>query len=413
MQDAIQQIHSGVFGLLWPEMLRLPTWLVLTAGFVVGGALVLVWMALMALAWTYGERRIAGFIQVRYGPNRVGPLGLLQPVADGIKCFSKEDTVPTVAYKFMYTLAPLLVFLGAMLPFAALPFSQRLVLADMPLGLYYVLAFEAIEVIGILMAGWAPGSKWSLYGGMRLAAQLLSYEIPMGLCALVIILLSGSLNLGEIVTWQSQNAWGLEHPWVLGWAIFRSPVTFIAFVIFFVAGLAASKRAPFDLPEAESELVAGYHTEYSGLRFSFFFMAEYTAMYVVCALSAVLFLGGWYGPVPMPDVAPDSSLAARWVELVGLQGLQGDLSMMQKIVCAGRTLCEALFQGEGLRILASEAIGLFNLLLKAFGLYFVMIWVRWTLPRVRIDQVMYLCLKVLLPFSLVCLIWALIQVALF
>jgi NADH-quinone oxidoreductase subunit H len=413
MQEAIQQIHSGVFGVLWPETLQLPTWLVLAVGGVVGGALVLVWMALMALAWTYGERRIAGFIQVRYGPNRVGPLGLLQPVADGIKCFSKEDTVPTVAYKFMYTLAPLLVFLGAMLPFVALPFSQRLVLADMPLGLYYVLAFEAIEVIGILMAGWAPGSKWSLYGGMRLAAQLLSYEIPMGLCMLVIVLLAGSLNLGEIVTWQAQNAWGLEHPWVLGWAIFRSPVTFVAFVIFFVAGLAASKRAPFDLPEAESELVAGYHTEYSGLRFSFFFMAEYAAMYVVCALSAVLFLGGWHGPVPMPDVAPDSSLTARWVELVGLQGLQGDLSMTQKGICAVRTLGETLFQGEGLRILAREAIGMFNLFLKAFGLYFVMIWVRWTLPRVRIDQVMYVCLKVLLPFSLGCVIWALIQVALF
>jgi NADH-quinone oxidoreductase subunit H len=242
---------------------------------------------------------------------------------------------------------------------------------------------------------------------MRLAAQLLSYEIPMGLCVLVIILLSGSLNLGEIVAWQS------EYPWILGWAIFRSPVTPVAFVIFFVAGLAASKRAPFDLPEAESELVAGYHRVQRVAFFVFFFMAEYAAMYIVCALSAVLFLGGWYGPIPLPEVAPDSSLAARWVELVGLQGLQGDLSMTQKMVCAGRTLCEALFQGEGLRILAREAIGVFNLLLKAFGLYFVMIWVRWTLPRVRIDQVMYVCLKVLLPFSLGCVIWALIQVALF
>jgi NADH-quinone oxidoreductase subunit H len=165
MQDAIQQIHSGVFGLLWPEMLRLPTWLVLTVGFVVGGALVLAWMALMALLWTYGERRIAGFIQARLGPNRVGPQGILQPIADGIKCLAKEDTVPKVAYKFMYTLAPLLVFLGAMIPFVALPFSQRLVLADMPLGLYYILAFEAIEVIGILMAGWARAASGRSMGG--------------------------------------------------------------------------------------------------------------------------------------------------------------------------------------------------------------------------------------------------------
>ncbi|MCL5270904.1 MAG: NADH-quinone oxidoreductase subunit H, partial [bacterium] len=262
------------------------------------GAIMLAWMAVMALVWTYGERRIAGFIQVRLGPNRVGPWGVLQPVADGIKLLVKEDVVPTVAHRLLYTLAPLLVFVGALLPFAALPFSERLVVSNMELALYYILGFEAIEVIGILMAGWAPGSKWSLYGGMRLAAQMLSYEIPMGLCILVVVLLTGSLNLGDIVAWQSHDAFGLARPWILGWAIFRSPAALVGFVIFYVGGLAATKRAPFDLPEAESELVAGYHTEYSGMRFAFFFMAEYASMYVgaiMLAWMAVMALVWTYG----------------------------------------------------------------------------------------------------------------------
>ena len=201
------------------------------------------------------------------------------------------------------------------LPFVALPFAERLVVADMDLALFFILAFEAIEVIGILMAGWAPGSKWSLYGGMRLAAQMLSYEIPLGLCVATIVVLSGSLNLIDIVAWQASPAFGLEHPWIFGWAIFRSPAAFVAFFIFFIGGLASSKRAPFDLPEAESELVAGFHTEYSGLRFAMFFMAEYATMYVVCALATILFLGGWHGPIPRPEL-PDATLLGMWSDAI-------------------------------------------------------------------------------------------------
>ncbi len=410
MNEFISQFHTQTVCAVWPGMALVPTWIPFAVAYAVGGALILGWMAFMALAWTYGERRIAGYIQVRYGPNRVGWQGLLQPVADALKLLQKEDIVPAAASKLLYSAAPILVFLGAMIPFAVLPFSERILLTNIELALYYILAFQAIEVIGILMAGWGPNSKWSLYGGMRLAAQMLSYEIPMGLCVLVIILLSGSLNLGEIVLWQSQNAFGLENPWIFGWAIFRSPAALIAFFMFYVGGLAATKRAPFDLPEAESELVAGYHTEYSGLRFSFFFMSEYAAMYVICALSAILFLGGWHGPIPRPALPDGASFMDLWAGTVqtGLPAAQGFVS---KSMLFFSSLMSTVTSGDGLRIVANEAIGAVNLLGKSFFLYFVMIWVRWTLPRIRIDQVMYMCLKVLLPIGVLCVVWAAIQVA--
>ena len=223
----LQQIYSGP-----------GAWLLYLLAAGMGAAVMLVWACAMAVVWTYGERRIAAFIQGRLGPNRVGPWGLLQPIADGIKLLAKEDVVTMVASRFLYTMAPLLVFVGAFMPFAALPFSERWVVVNMDIGLFFILAFEAVEVIGILMAAWAPGSKWSLYGGMRLAAQMLSYEVPMGLCVLVIIILSGSLNLAEIVAWQSKDAFGLSEPWILGWAIFRSPAAFLAFIMFYVGGLA-------------------------------------------------------------------------------------------------------------------------------------------------------------------------------
>ncbi len=397
---------------LWPPLASVPVWVIYGVAYAVMGGLILAWMALMALIWTYGERRIAGFIQVRLGPNRVGPMGVLQPVVDGIKLLAKEDTVPTVANRPMFNAAPLLVFLGAMIPFAVLPFSQRIVLTNMDLALYYVLAFQAIEVIGMLMAGWGPGSKWSLYGGMRLAAQMLSYEIPLGLFVLTIVLLSGSLNLGQIVQWQSHGAYGLEHPWILGWAIFRSPAAFVAFIAFYVAGLAVTKRAPFDLPEAESELVAGYHTEYSGMRFAFFFMSEYAAMYVVCALATILFLGGWHGPIPRFSSVEELSLASMWGQAIQA-GVPTAQTFTAKLDVFFGSYARCLVSPVGLRIVANEAIGLVNMLGKAFVLYFIMIWVRWTLPRIRIDQVIYLCLKVLLPIGVVCVTWAAIQVVLF
>ncbi|HQH25993.1 MAG TPA: NADH-quinone oxidoreductase subunit NuoH [Oligoflexia bacterium] len=404
--EEIQRFSPGA--LFWPLHSEW-AWLVYALAFACCAALALAWMAVMAMAWTYGERKIAGFIQGRIGPNRVGPWGLLQPIADGIKLLAKEDVIPRISSRVLYVLAPALVFIGALLPFAALPFSERLVPVDMELALLYILAFEAIEVIGILMAGWAPGSKWSLYGGMRLAAQMLSYEIPMGLCVLVIVLLCGSLDFTEIVAWQSTTAWGLEHPWILGWAIFRSPAALLAFFIFYIGGLAATKRAPFDLPEAESELVAGYHTEYSGMRFAFFFMAEYASMYVICALCAILFLGGWHGPLPVPSVPDGATITGRWLEFTGSLDA-ADKAPLLRLAAASFELFQ---DPQSMRIMLREAIGAVNMLGKSFALYFIMIWVRWTLPRIRIDQVMYLCLKVLLPFALGCVVWTMIQVALF
>lgn len=413
MQTLINQFQHGVLGALWPSSSGVPSWIFVVGFCLVGAGAVLAWMALMALAWTYGERRIAGFIQVRLGPNRVGPQGILQPLADGIKLFMKEDVIPDGANRFLYIMAPLLVFLGAMIPFAVLPLSERLVVSNMELALYYILGFEAIEVIGVLMAGWASGSKWSLYGGMRLAAQLLSYEIPLGLCVLVIIMLSGSLNLGEIVAWQAGPAFfgAVEHPWIFGWAIFRSPAAFVAFFLFFIGGMASAKRAPFDLPEAESELVAGYHTEYSGLRFSFFFMAEYASMYIICALAAILFLGGWHGPIPRWALPEDVTIIGQLAEAVAQVAPEAGGFFGKLWALAGACL-SLLGDAVSLKIVFHQLIGVANLLMKAFFLYFVMIWVRWTLPRIRIDQVMYLCLKVLLPFALGCVVWAAFQTVL-
>lgn len=411
MDDFIQQFHLDAMCVLFPSLRYVPTWVMYAGLFAVGGLFVMVWMAVLALLWTYGERRIAGFIQVRPGPNRVGPFGLLQSVADSIKLLCKEDTMPAVANWTLYQAAPVLVVLGALIPYAVLPFSERIVLANMELALYYALAFQAVEVIGILMAGWGPGSKWTLYGGMRLAAQMLSYEIPLGLCVLVIVLLAGSLNLGEIVRWQEGPAFGIAHPYILGWAIFRSPAAFAAFIMFYIGGFAACKRAPFDLPEAESELVAGYHTEYSGLRFSFFFLAEYAAMYVVCALAALLFLGGWSGPIPRPDLPENASFIGIWIEAIHV-GLPQAPAFVGRCILFVTSLWAAATDALGLRIVVHEAIGVANMVGKSVVLYFIMIWVRWTLPRIRIDQVMHLCLKVLLPLSLACVVWAAVQVVL-
>lgn len=328
---------------VWPGA-HIPDWVMYLVAMLAACGAVIAFVSLLAMLMIYLERKIAGHIQQRPGPMYVGYHGILQSVADGVKLLIKEDVVPDQANRFLFSVAPALVLAGAITPFAGIPFAHKLVIANLDIGVYYVLAFAALEVVGVIMAGWASHSKWSLYGGMRLAAQMMSYEIPMGLAVLTIIMMTGTLNLNAIASEQKYIPF-----------IVQSPFALVAFIIFYIGGLASSKRAPFDLPEAESELVSGFHTEYSGLRFSFFFLAEYTAMALISAIAAILYLGGWNFPV------------------------RGDLH---------------------------PVVGLLQLWTKIFLLLFIMLWLRWTLPRVRVDQVMYMCLKVLLPFGMACVMGA-------
>lgn len=299
------------------------------------------------------ERRIAGRIQSRVGPNRVGPQGILQSLADGIKVLFKEDIIPHNADGVLFCIAPYFVFLGVFLAFVAVPFSSQWVIADFDLGIFYLLAVEALVVIGVVMSGWASNNKWSLLGGMRSAAQIVSYEVPVSMTVLLVVLWSGTMSIQGII--QNQGA----APW--HWNIFQSPFMFMAFFTLFIGSLAEGNRTPFDIPEAESELVSGYNTEYSGFRFLLFFFAEFSNLYLIGALSTILFLGGWQaGPV------------------VRLLGVENHWT---------RNLVElAVFQ------------------IKALSLVFVVIQLRWTLPRVRIDQLMGLCWKYLVPICFINLI---------
>jgi NADH-quinone oxidoreductase subunit H len=335
----------------------LPGGLLYLVAMVVAGALLLVFSAVLAGETVWLERRGAGRMQARIGPNRVGPQGLLQFLADALKLLAKEDIIPASADKTIFRLAPIVVFAGAFVGFAVIPFGYGIVVADMNVGLFLVLALTSIEVVGVIMAGWASNSKWAMLGSMREVAQMVSYEMPLAISALAIVVLSGTLNLTELVVQQSGGVWN--------WYVFRGPFAFIAFFTFGTAMLASLKRAPFDLPEAESELVAGFHTEYTGFRFAIFFLGEYAGMILFSLLAAILFLGGWDPGIPL--LLTEGLL--RWV-------------------------------------------GFFVLMVKVFILLFVMIWIRWSLPRFRIDKVMYLCYKVLLPWSIVCVVGVALQVLL-
>jgi NADH-quinone oxidoreductase subunit H len=313
----------------------------------------------MALFSIWLERRLSGRMQARIGPNRVGPQGLLQTLADGVKLLGKESLVPAGADRPLFHLAPIVVFTAAFGMFAALPWGPTWTPTNVAVGLLLALAVGSLEAIGVIMAGWASNNKWALLGTMRVAAQVVSYEVPMAICALVPVLSAGTLNVQEMARMQQGPLWN----WGLFWAF---PANVVAFVVFFWSALANLKRAPFDLPEAESELVAGFHTEYSGMAFSIFFLAEYAGMFVLSGIAAAVWLGGWGLPwLPLAD----------W-------GLAGNAA--------------------GAAILAG----------KAMLLVAVMMWLRWTLPRVRIDQVMRLCWKFFLPISLLCLVWAAACVAL-
>jgi len=427
------------------------------------------------------ERRVAGRMQARVGPNRVGPNGVLQFVTDGLKCLFKEDLVPAEADGPLFRIAPYFVVLGMVLAFAALPFSSNLVATDINIGLLFVLGVTALVAIGVLMSGWGSNSKWALLGGMRSAAQVISYEIPAGLSAMTVIILAGTLSLQDLVHDQGGGPWN--------WAFFHSPFVAGSFFIFFVSQLAEGNRTPFDLPEAESELVSGYNTEYSGMRFLMFFLGEFSNVWILCALPVVMYFGGWQIPLGSVQVERGGEMVwtnAPWliestpivllIMLVGaaLPALAIGFAIMKYRTRARAAIDKAeIPNADGLPLLPNLSAGFTRMILKigldgamlghiaaaiglvGFGflqmslgrpedlaqsanlaaalksgfaiawfrdmvainglqlgifmfktaiLIFVVIQLRWTLPRIRIDQMMNLCWKYLVPASFVCVI---------
>ncbi|NTW56457.1 MAG: NADH-quinone oxidoreductase subunit NuoH [Chlorobiaceae bacterium] len=323
-------------------------------GLVILAAIPLVFIALYALTYgVYGERKISAFMQDRLGPMEVGFWGILQTLADILKLIQKEDIVPTVADKFLFVIGPGIMFVGSFLAFAVLPFSPAFIGANLNVGLFYAIGIVSIEVVGILASGWGSNNKWSLYGAVRSVAQIVSYEIPASLALLCGAMMAGTLDMQKITMVQS-GPFGFAH-----FFLFQNPIAWLPFLIYFIASLAETNRAPFDIPEAESELVAGFFTEYTGMKFAVFFLAEYGSMFMVSAILSIVFLGGWNSPLP------------------NIGGLE--LNTMT----------------------SGPWWGAFWIIMKGFFFIFVQMWLRWTLPRLRVDQLMYLCWKVLTPFAFV------------
>lgn len=334
-----------------------PRGLVYTVGILLACKAVLLLVSLFAGEIVWMERRISGRMQARIGPNRVGPQGLLQFLADGVKLMAKEDVIPTSADRLVFLIAPYIVFAGVFAAFAAIPFGAGLVPANLTFGLFYVLAITSVEVVGVIMAGWSSNSKWSILGTMREVAQVISYEMPLAISALTVAVLAGTLNLSEIVDQQ--------QGWVWQWWVLRSPATFVGFFLFFTAALAALKRAPFDLPEAESELIAGFYTEYSAMKMGLFMFAEFIEIAIIAALFTVLFLGG----CNLPYMADD-----------GFHLPGGSFIAMS----------------HGAVVVTQ----LLTFLVKVMAMCSFQILVRWTLPRFRYDQVLKFAWKFLLPLAL-------------
>lgn len=311
-------------------------------------------ISLIAGFTTVVERRIAGRIQSRIGPNRVGPYGAIQWLADGIKSIQKEDIVPTDVNRLLFLVSPYLVFAGMFATLVPIPLAMYTVMENLDTGIFYVLAMASLAVVGLIMAGWSSNNKWSLLGGMRSAAQLISYEIPTAVSVFIIVLMAGTLNLNQIVLAQGASP--------ADWYVFRTPFTLLSFFIFFIASLAEGNRVPFDIPEAESELVSGYNTEYSGMRFLFFFFAEWANLTVIGALVTTLYFGGWQ----------------FWWEYTvefSLMGLESPVRV--------------------------DLLAMLWFFIKVFFFVFIIIWLRWTLPRLRVDQLMAICWKYLIPIGFV------------
>ena len=355
-------------------------------------------IAVNALYCIWWERKVAGHIQSRVGPMHVGGWhGWAQTLADGIKLLFKEDLMPKSADAFLFKFAPYLAFAPVFAAFVVLPFGPQFVFdAGLSIGVLYVLAFLAVEIMAVIMAGWGSNSKWSIYGAMREACQMVSYEVPLGLAIITGVLVAGTLNLVDLGYLQGGGLWD--------WFIFHNPFIFLAFVVYYIASLASNKRAPFDLPESESELVAGFHTEYSGLRWSIFFMAEYGAMFIVGAVQAALFLGAWNSPLGAFD--PIYALVGYDPVSAGQAHFSGAVAAANTFDAKAAAMNANGGSLTGLGLFIINCYGAFWIISKAMVVIFVQIWIRWTLPRIRIDQVLYACIKVLLPLSLITMVGA-------
>ncbi len=341
----------------------------------------------------YLERKISAFIQDRMGPMEVGKWGLLQLIADLIKLLQKEDIVPTAADRRLFLAAPIVIFTAIFAGFAVIPLSSNLIGSTTDTGVFYLMTIVSVDIIGILMAGWGSNNKYSLLGAMRSVAQIVSYEIPLGLAVLCVVVTCQTLDLQQISFQQSTFAaepnylFGLKSLNIdvtkvggfLCWNIFRNPFLCFVYVIFFITTLAEANRAPFDLPEGESELIGGFHTEYSGMRFALLMLSEYGMMLLVSLLGAILFLGSWNSP--LPNI--------------------GSLRLYDWTSGAPNTIF-------------GNVMGAFWLISKALIAVLIQMWVRWTFPRLRVDQLMYLCWKVLTPASLllflISAVWRLLMI---
>ncbi|MEO6349628.1 MAG: complex I subunit 1 family protein [Candidatus Limnocylindrales bacterium] len=383
--------------------------------FILAATAILLFTVPTAFVIIFMEMKVIAFLASRIGPNRIGPWGTLSSAIHGFKVLAKEDFTPTGADAAVFTLAPIVTYLAAVLTLLVIPFAPGLVGLDMNMGILYFFAVSGLSGLGLMMGGWSSFNKYSLLGGLRAAAQIISYELPLLLAPVGVIMLAGSMSLNQIVINQSG--------WFWNWYVFQQP---LAFIIFFIAATAEGNRTPFDLTEADSEIVAGFATEYSGMRFGFFFFAEYVSVFILSALTVVLFFGGWNAPIdPRPildflhiSFNPAIDLAGMgigllWAVVIGVPLLILGLSLLVwmfnsswsflKSVIVGFVLFNVLaiaISGIWLFLSFEVVVGLFWFLLKVFTFVFIFVWMRGTLPRVRIDQLMGFAWKWMVEIAL-------------